>query len=67
MANQKAEFCQQLQNVRAELEHEGGALRRRVESMERERDGEKHNLTETLLLQLLVLKETSLEVGPIVH
>lgn len=45
LANQKAEFSHQLQSLRAELESEGGALRGRLEEMqrnqEREKEGEK--------------------------
>lgn len=39
LANQKDEFCQQVTCVREELESEAGALQRRLEGLERERDG----------------------------
>lgn len=39
LANQEAEFSQ-LQSLKVELESEGGALRGRLEQMERERKGE---------------------------
>lgn len=39
LASQKEEFCQQVTCVREELKSEGGALKRRLEELERERDG----------------------------
>ncbi|KAM9837489.1 kinesin-like protein KIF20B [Aulostomus maculatus] len=35
LANQKADYCHQLQSLRAELESEGGAVQRMVEELER--------------------------------
>lgn len=39
LANQKEEFCQQVTCVRKELKSEVGALQRRLEELEQERDG----------------------------
>ncbi|XP_044034097.1 kinesin-like protein KIF20B isoform X3 [Siniperca chuatsi] len=43
LANQKAEFSRQLQSLRAELESEGGALRERLEEMERSEEERRRN------------------------
>nr|XP_046232599.1 kinesin-like protein KIF20A isoform X2 [Scatophagus argus] len=44
LANQKAEFSHQLQSLRVELESEGGALRGRLEEVERKHVREKEEL-----------------------
>ncbi|XP_037610900.1 kinesin-like protein KIF20A isoform X1 [Sebastes umbrosus] len=43
LTNQKAEFTRQLQNLRAELQSEGGALRGRMEEIERSEEERRRN------------------------
>ncbi|XP_031168056.1 kinesin-like protein KIF20A [Sander lucioperca] len=57
LANQKAEFIRRLESQRAELESEAGALRGRLEEMERSQEREKEELLRDVLEKEKLLEE----------
>ncbi|XP_037836535.1 kinesin-like protein KIF20B [Kryptolebias marmoratus] len=59
LTNQRTEFTQQLQSLRAELESEGGALRCRLEEMERAEEERRREVSE--LSRVVSEKEELLE------
>ncbi|XP_072228973.1 uncharacterized protein [Leuresthes tenuis] len=61
LANQRAEFTNQLQGLRAELESEGGALRGRLEEVERSEEERRREVSE--LRGVLSEKDRLLEVS----